>query len=62
MQEQADLVDRLVGRTVMRGGRIAGDTTIVLTEDDANDLHHLALRLTRMAPMEERIRRLVMFK
>jgi len=62
MQEQADLIDRLVARTVMHGGKIAGETIIALSEDDANDLHHLSLRLGRMAPVEDRIRRLVMGK
>lgn len=62
MQEQANLIDRLVARTVMHGGKIAGETIIALSEEDANDLVHLSMRLARMVPHEERIRRIVMGK
>lgn len=58
--EQVRLLDGLVGRCVMAGGAVAETTTITIDKETAEHLHHLALRLERLAPHEERIRKLVM--
>ena len=59
--EQGRLLDRLVGRCVMRGGELADTATITITKEDADDLHHLALRLERMAPHQSKIEKLVRY-
>ncbi len=61
-QEQAELIERLISRTIMREGDVAAETTMTLTKEDVADLDHLALRLRRMAPLEAKIRTLVMGK
>lgn len=60
MLEQARLVDALAGRCVMRDGKIADETTLVLTAEEAGDLTQLANRLFHMAPYQNKIRNLVM--
>ena len=60
--EQARLLDRLVARCVTIDGDLAGRSTLGLSADDADDLHHLAIRLHRLAPYEDRIRKVVMGK
>lgn len=60
MLEQADLLDDVLTRTLMREGKLADETVIVLTADHVEDLQHLVLRLRRMARHEVEIRKLVM--
>lgn len=59
IEQQADFVDHLITRCLMRGGEVASEATLVLTPDDVNHLHGLAARLRRIAPHEDRIRRMV---
>lgn len=58
--EQAHMVDQLVARCVMADGDIAGSATLTIDKETAENLHHLAMRLQRLAPHEERIKRMVM--
>lgn len=60
--QQADLIDTLVSHCVMHGGETAGETTILIDKQTAEQLHHLALRLHRLAPYEGRIKAMVMAK
>lgn len=59
--DQARLLERIVGRTVMRDGEVAAETKIVLTKEDADDLTFLSERLLRMAPYQHRIEKLVRY-
>jgi len=58
--QQMELVDRLVARCAMRSGALADTTTLTLTAEEAHDLHHLSIRLQRLAPYENQIRKVVM--
>lgn len=60
IREQALFIDDLVARCVMHDGALAGETSMTLTAREAHDLHHLAIRLERLAPYENQIRKLVM--
>ncbi len=57
---QMELLDSLVARCAMRSGDLAEETTLVLTAQEAHDLHHLSIRLQRLWPFEDRIKKLVM--
>jgi hypothetical protein len=57
--QQADLIDHFVSRCTMRGGKMAGETVLMLDATEVEDLRRLADRLRRMAPHETAIRRLV---
>lgn len=57
--EQCDFIERLVGRCVMHDGALAGETTLTLTAQEAHDLHHMEMRLRRLAPYERKIREIV---
>lgn len=60
MLAQSELIDTLVGRCVMHGGRVAGETLLVIDHEAVDDLLHLANRLRRLALFEDRIRAMVM--
>lgn len=62
IEQQADYVDDLARRCIMRGGEPATEATLVLTKDDVEILDALAHRLRRMAPHEEAIKRVVVGK
>lgn len=57
--QQADFVDGLSLRCVMRGGTVAGETHLTIEKADVEILRALGLRLRRMAPHEDAIRKLV---
>lgn len=59
LDEQADYVDRIINRCTMRDGEPAGETTLYINKLDIQTLDDIAARLRRMAPFEEKIRRLV---
>lgn len=59
IEQQADFIESLVSRCAMRDGTIAAETSMLITRDDADMLDKLANRLRRIAPHEERIRRMV---
>lgn len=59
LAEQARLLERIVGRCVMRGGDVADEAEIVITKEDADALTFLSERLLRMAPYQTRIEKLV---
>ncbi len=59
IRKQADFIDDLVMRCVMHDGKVASETTMLVTGDDVQDLIDLANRLRRMAPHENEIRRVV---
>lgn len=59
MKQQAELVYEIMGRTIMVDGSTAGSTTLLITAEQSNALRSLASRLDRMAPFEERIRKMV---
>lgn len=62
IMEQAQLVDDLVARCTMRTSALADFADLTITKEIAEDLAHLAGRLHRMAPFENRIRQMVMKK
>ncbi len=57
--EQADFLDFLVGRTRSRTGAAAAETMMLVTAEDAETLSAIAQRLRRMAPHENKIRKMV---
>lgn len=59
IEQQADLIDRLVRRCTMMDGRVADEATLLIEKIDVAALADLASRLRRMAPHEDGIRRLV---
>lgn len=59
LQEHADYLVRLLGRTRMKTGETADVTHLTLTADDVAVLDHIALRLERMAPHQAGIERIV---
>lgn len=59
LQEQAELLSRLIGRFVRRDGGVARETWMPLDSKDYADLMHLETRLRRMAPFEREIKRVV---
>lgn len=59
IREQADFIDGLALRCVMRGGDVARETHLTLEKTDVEILRALGLRLRRMAPHEDEIRKLV---
>ena len=60
MLAQSDLIDALIGRCVMRGGALAGETLLVIDNEAVDDLLQLANRLRRLALFEDRIRAMMM--
>ena len=59
LEQQADLLSYLLRRTTMMDGSTAGETWMLLTPAEVEDLRHLEARLRRMAPHEQAIKRLV---
>ncbi|HEY5797643.1 MAG TPA: hypothetical protein VIU82_21785 [Bosea sp. (in: a-proteobacteria)] len=59
LKQQAEFLDYITGRCVMRDGATARETLSVLSEDDVNEIRAIAMRLHRMAPHENAIRRAV---
>jgi hypothetical protein len=59
LSEQADLIEYLLLRCRMLDGMTAGETWLLLTKDDCEQLKGLQARLDRMAPHEEKIRKVV---
>lgn len=57
--EQAAMIDRIVDRCTMHDGSLAGEATIVIDKETAEHLHHLSIRLERLAPHEERLKQMV---
>ncbi len=62
MLAQSELIDTLIGRCVMHGGAAAGESLLLVTHGDVEDLVHLTDRLRRLARFEDRIRVMVMAK
>jgi hypothetical protein len=60
VQQQADFIAHLVDRCTMRDGATARETHLTLDAGEVADLRALAVRLERMAPHENEIRRIVM--
>lgn len=63
LSQQADFVDDIVERCVVKSqpgaGRTATETMLYLTADDVDGLRHIADRLHMMAPHSNAIRRVV---
>ncbi|OHV24961.1 hypothetical protein EOS93_25090 [Rhizobium sp. RMa-01] len=62
MLAQSQMLDDLVGRSIMHGGDAAGEVLLVINRETVDDLVHLSSRLLRMSLFEERIRNIVMGK
>lgn len=60
IRQQAELIEALTIRCVMRNGAPADETEIVISADDVSALKALASRLYRIAPYEDAIKRMVM--
>jgi hypothetical protein len=54
MLEQAEMIDHLVGRCVMRGGVVADETLLVITGQTAGNLISLANHLRRLSHVQGR--------
>jgi hypothetical protein len=54
MLEQAEMIDHLVGRCVMRGGAVADETLLVITGQTAENLISLATHLRRLSHFQGR--------
>lgn len=59
IRDQADFLRSLVTRTKMRDGTASTEALLVLSPEDADAFDALAMRLERIAPFEEQIKRLV---
>ena len=59
LQQQADLLDRLIARCVNMGGALADETRMVITKEEADHLLALSNRLHLISPFEAQIRKLV---
>lgn len=59
IQQQADFLDYLAGCCIMRDGSVAGRASLVLTDENVEDLRAISTRLHRMAPHEAEIKKLV---
>lgn len=55
MLEQAEMIDRLVGRCVMRGGVVADESLLAITGQTAENLSSLAHHLRRLSHFQARI-------
>ena len=53
--EQAEMIDHLVGRCVMRGGAVADETLLVITGQTAQNLISLAHHLRHLSSFQGRI-------
>lgn len=62
MLEQSELLDELVGRSIMRDGAFSSETILVINSQTVDDLVHLAGRLRRMSHHQTKIEKLVMGK
>ena len=54
MLEQAEMIDHLVGRCVMRGGAVADETLLVITGQTAENLISLANHLRPLSHFQGR--------
>lgn len=59
LEQQADLVQRLISRCTHMSGTVAKETWLSLEDKDVADLRHIEARLRRMAPFEAAIKRVV---
>lgn len=59
LQQQADLIEYLLRRGVMKDGQPAKEHWMLLTAEERTDLEGIRDRLRRMAPFENQIRKLV---
>lgn len=59
LQDQADFVRSLLRQTRMVDGSQAETTHMTLGRFEVSELEHIAKRLERMAPHEDRIRKMV---
>ena len=59
IEQQADFIDYIVSHCTTRDGRIAESTMHLLSADDVSELQFISSRLRRMAPFEDRIRKIV---
>lgn len=59
ISEQAEFLDYLVRSGIMADGTQAADRWIRLTREQTEQLQNIQARLERMAPHEEKIRRMV---
>lgn len=59
ISEQAQLIDHLFSRCVMKDGSISDEATLVIDRETAEKLDHLSSRLRRMAPFEGKIKEMV---
>ena len=62
LDQQADMIWRLVSRCMMADGRPADETILTLARADYDDLKGIEARLRRMAPHEAAIKRVVIGK
>jgi hypothetical protein len=60
IEEQAGFLDAFIRRCTMMDGVIADETVMRLEKGDVLHLIDIANRLQRMAPHEDKIRRMVM--
>lgn len=59
LKEQSEFIQHLADRCIMLDGQDAGETTMMLTADEARELRALAARLLRISPYEGEIRSMV---
>lgn len=59
LHDNAELLRYLVARTKMRDGGTPKEMWVLLKEEDIRDLELIAERLSRMAPHEQAIKRIV---
>lgn len=63
IREQAEFVEYLVGRTVVkspgRAGETAAESYLLIKASEVEDLRAIAARLHRMSPFEDSIRKMV---
>lgn len=59
MMEQSEFLDYLVRSNKMADGNPAGDSWVRMTREQMTTISGIQSRLERMAPYEEKIRRLV---
>lgn len=59
LSKQAELIEALIDRCIMRDGSIAAESFLRIETGDVEDLQALANRLRRMGPYESAIRKMV---
>ncbi|RJT42025.1 hypothetical protein D3227_04940 [Mesorhizobium waimense] len=57
--QQAEFIDQIAARCVMRDGSDAVETHMTVTKKEAEDLRLIAARLRRIAPHEDAIKHMV---